>query len=356
MPNRHDRKLRERVAVTACQCLLTGAIFLLLLNDAFAQNVPLISGGLDFLSSTNKGSTNFQQVITPVVAAPLGEHLLAEARFDFRGLFQQTNDTGPYHAMFFSSIDYLQLDAIVAPRMTITAGRFLIPFGTYNERLTPAWIRKFQDTPIIYPIGTRTSGSSDGVMVRGVATSSGSYQVNYVGFFSAHSGVTKFGAARSAGGRAEVYFPTKRLEIGTSYSRFLEGQHYNSTGVHVWWEPQRMPLQIRSEYAHGQHSQGYWVEAAYRLSRMNGFHRWIAGLEPLFRIQQSFRSSPNTGGQGDGLPPVDTQQADFGLLYTFPHEIRLAGSYSRQFSANGNGNIWDISLTYRFLFPMWRGH
>jgi hypothetical protein len=330
-------------------------MMLVMTHTGVAQYVPVVSGGLDFIGGTNKGVTGFQPVVTPVVVAPLGKYLLAEGRFDFRGLIQETGTTGPYNAQFFSSIDYLQLDAIVAPKLTITGGRFLIPFGSYNERLTPAWIRKLQDPPIIFPIGTRTSGSANGGMVRGAAFSSSVVQVNYVGYFSAHSGVNKFGAGRSAGFRSEGYFPKQRIEVGVSYSRFLEGQHYNSAGVHLWWEPQHVPLQIRSEYAHGQHSQGYWVEAAYRLSQINGAHSWVAGLEPLFRMQQSFRSTPNTGGQSDGMPPVDTQQADFGLLYTFPYEVRLSGSYSRQFSSNGNGNIWDFALTHRFLFPMWRG-
>jgi hypothetical protein len=323
---------------------------------AGAQDTPLVSGGLDFLSSTNKGATDFQPVITPVVVAPLGSHLLAESRFDFRGVFQQTNRTGPYNGQFFSSIDYLQLDAIVAPKLTITVGKFLTPFDSYNDRLTPSWIRKFQDTPIIFPIGTRTSGSSDGVMLSGAILTKPAVQIHYNGYFSVSSSVDKFEAGRTAGGRVSAYLPDKRLELGVSYSRFLQGQHYNSTGVYVWWEPKQVPLQIRSEYARGQHSQGYWVEAAYRLSQVKGPESWIAGLEPLFRMQQSFRFSPNASGQSDGLPPVNTQQADFGLLYTFPREVRLAGSYSRQFSANGNGNIWDISLTYRFLLPLWPGH
>ncbi len=348
--------LRYRTASEVCLWLLAIVITLSTAQKASAQYVPTVSGGLAFLSSTNKGSTDFQPVITPVLVAPLGKHLLAESRFDFRGFFIQQNRTGPYNGQFFSSIDYLQLDAIVSPKLTITAGRFLMPFGTYNERLIPTWIRKFQDTPIIFPIGTRTSGSSDGVMVRGAAYSQRAVQVDYVGYFSVRSGINKFQAARTAGGRASVYFPEKRLELGYSYSRFLQGQNYNSNGVYLWWEPQRVPLQIRSEYAHGQHSQGYWMEAAYRLSQFNGPDSWIGRVEPLFRMQQSFRSSPNTGGQSDSLPAVNTQQADFGLQYNLPHEVRLDGSYSRIFSSTGNGNIWDISLTYRFLFPLWRGH
>lgn len=56
------------------------------------------------------------------------------------------------------------------------------------------------------------------------------------------------------------------------------------------------------------------------------------------------------------LPSADTRQADFGFDYHLPHEVRLNTSYSRKFSTNGNANISDMPLTYRFLFPVWRGH
>jgi hypothetical protein len=237
--------------------------------------------------------------------------------------------------------------------MTFTAGRYLTPFGTYNERLTAIWIQKFQDAPLIFPIGTRTTGSSDGAMVRGVLVAKPLFHIDYIGYFSVSSSVAQFQAARAAGDRVDIYFPTKRLEIGTSYARFLQGTQNNSTGVHLWWQPYRFPLDVRSEYAHGPHAAGYWVEAGYRLSQLGGPYSLFGRLEPVFRMQQVFRNSP---GPGDGLPAANTQQADFGLDYHFPHEVRLNTSYSRKFSATGNGNIWDVSLTYRFLFPMWRGH
>ena len=53
-----------------------------------------------------------------------------------------------------------------------------------------------------------------------------------------------------------MYLPDKRLEIGASYSRLLQGQQGNSEGVDVWWQPYRVPLAIRSEYAHGPHVAG----------------------------------------------------------------------------------------------------
>jgi hypothetical protein len=333
---------------------LAGVLLVLSGNLAAAQDVPIVSGALGFFDSKNTGVNFFQPVAAPVVVAPLGKHFLAEARFDLRGVYIPQNGTsGPYQGSFVGTTQYLQLDYLASRRITFTAGRFLTPFGTYNERLSAIWIAKLQDGPLIFPIGTRTTGSSNGVMVRGALFANPTIHVNYIGYFSASSNATQFQAGRAAGYRFDFYFPSKRVELGTSYGRFLQGTHNNSTGFHFWWQPWRFPLEVRSEYAHGAHAQGYWIENAYRLSQWKGPDSLFGRLEPVFRLQQTFRNSP---GPGDGLPAANTTQVDFGLDYHLPHEVRLNGSYSRKLSAAGNGNIWDISLTYRFLFPMWRGH
>jgi len=342
--------------------ILAGAVFLGALSIAGTANaqkspdVPLISGGIGYFSSTNEGFTFMQPVIAPVLALPLGPHLLIESRADLRGLYQQNNETGPFHGSFTATLEYLQADYIVNRKLTITAGRFLTPFGTYNERLTALWIRNLQDAPLIFAIGTRTSGSSDGVMIRGNLYADPKIEINNTAFFSAAKTSGEFQSARAVGDRVDVYFPTKRLEVGGSGERFLqptpfERPHRNSAGVHLWWMPWRSPLQFRSEYAHGPHAEGYWAETAYRLSQFNGQDSLIGRFQPVFRMQQTFRI---TAQPGDGLPSANTKQADFGFNYYLPHELRLNTSYSRTFSTV-NGNIWDISLTYRFLFPAWKG-
>ena len=328
-------------------------------SSAWSQKepyVPILSGGVGMFSSTNQGFTFMQPVLAPVLALPLGPHVLVESRADLRGLFQQNNNTGPFHGSFTGTLEYLQADYIANRHLTITAGRFLTPFGTYNERLTPIWIRNFQDAPLIFAIGTRTSGSSNGVMVRSNLYSSQRLSVDNTAFFSTNVATGTFQSARAVGDRVNVYFPGKRLEVGASFERFLqstpsERPHRNSGGVHLWWTPWRSPLQVRSEYAHGPHAEGYWVETGYRLSQFGGQDSWIGRFQPLFRMQQSFRLTPQPG---DGLPSANTKQADFGFDYYLPHEVRLNTSYSRTFSTV-NGNIWDISLTYRFLFPAWKG-
>jgi hypothetical protein len=326
-------------------------LFSFLSVRANAQNTPLISGAVGFLTTTNGGVTSVSPVLAPVAAVPLGEHLLVESRAYLQEFIAPKNgNSGPYEGEFFASLQYLQLDYIAAPHVTVTLGDFLTPFGTYNERLSPIWISNFQDAPLIAPIGIG-DGSGVGGMLRGDAYSNSHVQLNYAAYFSASSAASQFPAERAAGGQFSMYLPEKRLEIGASYSRLLQGQQGNSTGVHLWWQPYRVPLAIRSEYAHGPNSQGYWVESAYRLSQWSGPDSWLGRLEPVFRMQQTFRDNPGS----DHLPPANTQRADFGLDYHLPHEVRINTSYARQFSSTGSVNIWETTVTYRFLFPAWKG-
>lgn len=347
--NRIHRKYGSRHLVPA---LVLG----LFCSLAHAQYVPIFSGGGAALGGVNAGTPSIQTVIDPTVAAPMGPHFLLESRADIRGVYAQTGRTGPYNGTLFASLQYLQLDYIAAPKLTIVAGRFLSPFGTYNERLSPVWISNFQDAPAIVSIGTGAKAAGDGGEVRGALITSAKVQLNYIGYFSALETGPKFKASRSAGYRFDLFFPSTRLEIGTSFSRMLQGVRNNSEGVHVWWQPYRVPLSFRSEYAHGYHSSGYWFEAAYRLSQWRGPDSVVGRLEPVFRMQETFRNSSNTPGQADGLPAVGTQQADFAFDYHLPKEIRLNTSYSRFFSSTGNHNIWEIGMTYRLLFPAWKGH
>jgi len=317
-----------------------------------AQNTPLISGGMGFLTNTNAGNTSYQLVAVPVLAAPIGQHLLIEARGNLLETFSPQGDNRGYNTSAFLGLSYLQADYIATPHITVVGGYFLTPFGTYNERLSPIWISNFQDAPLIYGIGTMGTGVGTGGMLRGNAYSTEKVSVSYAAYFSAGSTNKEFQSSRSTGGQVSAFFPKTRLEVGASYGRLLESGKSNSVGAHVWWTPGKIPLKVRSEYAHGAHSQGYWIETAYRLSQFHGPESLIGRLEPVFRLQQTFRNSPSGT---DFLPPADTQRTDFGLDYHLPHELRINTSYARQFSSTGNFNVWETGVVYRFLFPAWRG-
>ena len=337
----------------ACVCLLCSSA----LATPAQSDVPVISGGVGFLGTSQGGITFFQPTIAPVVALPIGDHVLIEGRATFEEFIaKQNGETGPYHGHFFDTADYLQLDYSVNSRLTLVFGRFLTPFNIYDERLSPIWIHNLQDVPIIFVIGTRTGGSNDGVMARGALLARDSYEVNYTVYYSAsnlaNNAETHFGSARAAGGRAGVFFPRKRLELGGSYQRYMQDTHMNVSGAYVSWQPYSAPLDVKGEYAHSLSGEGYWLEAAYRLSRFGGPDSAIGLLSPVARVQQFFR---NQQVPGDLLPSVNTQQVDFGLNYYLPHEIRLSGSYGREFSSLRNENVWNFAVTYRFLFPAWPG-
>ena len=154
----------------------------------------------------------------------------------------------------------------------------------------------------------------------GSLLSNSTVDVDYVAFYSANVASGQFASSHATGGRMDVYFPPGRLEIGASYDRMFAGAHPNASGAHLWWQTRDSALTIKSEYAHGTHAQGYWMETAYRLQRWTGRESALGRLEPVFRISQVFRNSPDAT---DGLPAVNTQRADFALDYFLPHEVRI---------------------------------
>ncbi len=319
---------------------------------ARAQDTPLISGGVGFQTNTNGGNTTYSPITEPLIAVPIGHKFLVESRAILTESFFPTGGPQGYDHSHFISLTYLQGDYIANRHLTIVGGSFLTPFGTYNERLSPIWITNLQDGPLITSLGAMGTGTGLGGELRGSAISRRKYSVDYVAYFSARSGNEQFNSERSTGGRASLYLPERRLEVGLSYGRLLQGTRENFYGTHVWWEPKDTAFRLRSEFARGHHAQGYWIEADYRTKAFGGLDSWVGRIEPVFRMQQTFRRDTIVS---DGLPMVNTQRADFGLDYNLPHNTRILTSYSRQFSSTGNKNIWETGIVYRFLFPAWKG-
>jgi hypothetical protein len=339
------------------ECRMKRLAFLLALagiaQAAASQDTPLISGGVGFLTSTKGGNTTYLPIAEPLLAAPLGRHLLVESRAALLESFAPQGGGMPgYSHSHFIGLTYLEGDYIALPHITVVGGSFLLPFGTYNERLSPVWIGNFQDGPLIAGLGLLSTGTGVGGMLRGSAIAHDRFSIDYATWFSTRSGYEQFSSERSAGGRASLFLPQKGLEAGLSYDRMLQGVRENFYGAHVWWDPANTGFRLRSEFARGHHAQGYWIEADYRLQAHGGPDSWIGRIEPVFRMQQTFRRDT---AASDGLPLVNTQRADFGLDYNLPHNARILTSYSRQFSANGDENVWETGIVYRILVPAWKG-
>lgn len=331
--------------------LLT-AIALSSVGMAGAQDAPYISGGAGFITSTKGGSSTYIPVIAPEFVASLGDHLLVESRATIlESYFPRGGGQPGYKHDAFLGLSFLQADIVASRHLTLVAGEFLTPFGTYNERLSPIWISNFEEAPLIFSVGTMATASSVGGMIRGSAYSNSAINLNYTAYFSAASTNQQFDAKRSAGGRLSVFLPRAHLETGVSFGRLLQDTRENYSGVHLWWEPVDSYFRFRSEYAHAPHAHGYWAEADYRLAKFGGEQTFFGRFEPVIRMQQTFRMAPD--GE-DGLPAANTQRIDFALDYNLPHEVRINSSYSRELSSTGNRNIWQAGIVYRFLLPLWR--
>jgi hypothetical protein len=339
-------------------CVELALILTLLLSSSVAQTaqterpVPILTGSAGFFTNVNGGQTQLVPEINPVILLPLGDRWLIESRAEFKGEFERPDGGGPYGGKVDKELDYLQLDFIANPYLTVTAGRFLTPFGIYNERLYPIWIRSLQQVPLIFPIGT---GSSDGLMLRGGFPVNPKFNLNYAAYFSTLSTINKFEADRTAGGRFGFFLPGPRIEAGVSWQKLLQEDRVNAFGFHFAWQPSRLPLNLRSEYARSNLGSGYWIEGAYRLSQLPFWNKAMRRTEIVGRAQQLFAGHISAGQAEEyGLPDVNTRQGDLGLNYFLRDGLKATASYGRRFSSDGNFNMWTVGIAYRFVFPLGR--
>lgn len=314
--------------------------------------VPIFSAGLAYNTFFQGGTPNLHPLVSPVVLIPLGQNWLIESRDTFEINMAPVPGEPGYKGYLQKEVDYLQLDYILNSHATVTVGRFLTPFGIFNERLYPVWIRDLQSDPLILPISTGPSGAGTGAMVRGGFNVAPKVEVNYAAYFSTLSTDTPLDSERELGTRAGIYLPGPRLEVGGSYQHLLQGDHSNAFGFHFAWQPNSLPLDIRSEYARSDNGSGYWVESAYRLSQAPVWQHELRHVQVVGRMQQFYAGKvPNPN-----LPTVNTDMVEFGVNYYFRDDFRLVSSYGRQFAPDaGNMNVWTVGVTYRLALPVGHG-
>ncbi len=118
-------------------------------------------------------------IIEPLLGPPAGQHFLIESRAALLETWSPKGGGQPgYDHSHFIGLTYLQGDYIASPHLNIVGGSFLLPFGTYNERLTPIWISNFQDGPSSANIGV-LSGVGTGGMLRGAPPPPRKYSIDY---------------------------------------------------------------------------------------------------------------------------------------------------------------------------------
>jgi hypothetical protein len=314
--------------------------------------VPIISAGMAYNTFIQGGTPNLHPLIAPVVLIPLGQNWLIESRDTFEINLAPVPGESGYKGYLQKEVDYLQLDYIANLYLTVTVGRFLTPFGVFNERLYPVWIRDLQSDPLILAISTGPSGAGTGVMLRGGFKTTPKVEINYATYFSTLSTDTPLDSDRDIGARAGIFLPGPRLEVGGSFQHLLQGDHSNAFGFHFAWQPSPLPLDVRAEYARSHDGSGYWIESAYTLSQVPIWHDEMRRVQLVARMQQFYLGKVLDAD----LPPVNTNMFEFGMNYYFRDDFRFVSSYGRQLAADGgNANVWTLGLTYRFVVPLGHG-
>jgi len=315
--------------------------------------IPILSGSAGAFTFVTGGHNVIDTQINPVLLVPLGDHWLVEARAEFEGQFQRPDGGGPYGGPVDKHVDYAQVDYIANPYLTVTVGRFLTPFGIFNERLYPVWIRALQPDPLILPINT---APSDGAMLRGGFPLDAKANLNYAFYISATSiENNSVDSERHVGGRVGFFLPGPRLEIGGSWQKALQEDRKNAFGFHMGWQPAKTPLSMHAEVARSYIGSGYWVEGAYRLSQAHFWQRAMRRTEVVARVQQFYAGEIDSDELGEyEAPSANTREADFGVNYFLRDGLKGVVGYGRQFSSAGNFNQWTFGIAYRFLIPLGR--
>jgi hypothetical protein len=136
--------------------------------DEDVKPVPLLTGSAGFITNFSGGQPDLHPIATPLVLVPIGQRWVFETRATFENDLIQVPGRSGFHAgPVEKEVEYAQLDFIATSYATVTVGRFLTPFGIFNERLYPVWIRNLQSDPLILPIGIGPSNASTGGMIRG---------------------------------------------------------------------------------------------------------------------------------------------------------------------------------------------
>jgi len=306
--------------------------------------IPVLTGGIALNSSFDSKEAALLPVVAPIILVPLGKHVLIESEFEAESEVVHTE--GAWEPVTLQKgVEYAQLDLFLNKYMTLVAGRYATPFNFYKERLDARWIRNLSAEPLIFGV---EDNSSNGGMLRGAVPLSSSVQWTYAGFFSALTNNLYVGADRQTGVRTGLFFPKPRFEAAFSFSRRLGQVKFNSYGADFTWNVRRIPLDVRSEALISEAAgDGYWVEAAYRLSSPR-FNKFFRRSQAVLRGEQYFgpRVPMDTGLE---MPEGDASRIFSGWNYWITDNVRAGVAFGRQFGSSDDHNVWTLGISYRFV-------
>lgn len=304
------------------------------------SNVTVISGyGTVGFAWTTEGDreNRFDAAISPVFLFQFGDRVLFEAELEFE-LEEGVTEVG---------LEYAHLDYLVNDHLVVAAGKFLVPFGVFIDRLHPTWVNKFPTNPPLYGHGRGPLGhplfpilSDVGVLAKAM-TASGPWHLVLNGYvtqgpaFEIEDGMVEIEFPASSddnnknkmvGGRLDVaYRQYAELNVSAFTGKYDDQDELRFTGYNlagsVWWRGfkargeylqtrqrlEEMPGELATLRKHG-----YYAQGAYR------YGVW----EPVVRFTQIFDSKA-----GDETMEPGAWQLGLGLDYWLSPSIAIMAGY-----------------------------
>src|SRR3989442_1762133 len=162
------------------------------------RGTPYLGGYALFTTTyTPDRFTQIGTVLTPVLLIPFGNKWLIETKFVLDGEYKRDANSMQWDQTLGKNFELIQRDYIASRYLTVVAGRFLTPFGIFNERQHAPWIKKLQIQPFI----ATGAPSGNGGMLRGAFEIGSAVQLNYAAYFSALTSVETIKTRRTAGSR-----------------------------------------------------------------------------------------------------------------------------------------------------------
>jgi hypothetical protein len=119
--------------------------------------ITITGVGFAGFEALHGSKSTFNAGFNPVFLWQPTDRLFFEAQLELGLEGNETSLALEYATLFYTVNDYV----------TIGAGRFLTPFGTFSERLHQAWINKLPDNPFAFDDGGITPEGTMGVEIRG---------------------------------------------------------------------------------------------------------------------------------------------------------------------------------------------
>lgn len=147
--------------LTLLLLLLAGGVAPLAADDGElgADNRFIVTGyGFTTYTDSDEGEETFNAGLSPILLYRVSDKFLFEAEIEF-----EFEDEG-----LETELEYAQVDWLANDNLTVVLGKFLSPFGSFIERLHPAWINKLPTAPLPFQHGQSVVPFSQlGLQLRG---------------------------------------------------------------------------------------------------------------------------------------------------------------------------------------------